>query len=45
MSVFSSTSQGAYLIRAWEWLHWAYTRAIPVQIVNLKDASRRDLRG
>lgn len=42
---FEQTAGGAYAIRAWNWLTWAYTRAIPGHIDNLRHYQRRDIRG
>jgi hypothetical protein len=45
MAAFGETPQGAEMIRAWEWLHWSYSRAVPHKIDELRVLSRRHLRG
>lgn len=42
---FERTAGGAYVIRAWEWLVWSYSRSIPGHIDNLRHYARRDIRG
>ena len=42
---FEQTAGGAYVVRAWEWLTWAYSRAIPTHVDNLRHYQRRSIHG